>query len=459
MNRPLKTPGPQTRVGTRVLRLDAAGAADPSGVFPTPVSVLLTPSGEVLASGSPGEVDHHPAAAGAARVQRAGAVLMPGLVNAHCHLDLSHIGPRPHDPGAGFVPWIERIRTQRCQTPEEVSASVRQGIALVVAGGTVAVGDIAGCPKGRYFLEPWRELMASGLAGVSYIECFGIGRGETGAADRLSAFLDEHEPEIAASLHRRAWVRVGLQPHAPNTVSPAHYRFVIREAARRDFVLSTHLAETPEERRFVAEGTGPQREMLEALGLWDESILEHYGRGLYPVAHLFPILAEARFLAAHVNDCPDEALELLARSATTVAYCPRASAYFGAERHFGPHRYLDMLGAKIPVALGTDSIVNLPPEAADPARGGISVLDEMRFLYARDQTEPLLLLRMATLHGAAPLGLNPALFSLRTGSRPLGILAVDINGGPESGGPLESALRSKSRPQFVFRREYPSSPR
>jgi cytosine/adenosine deaminase-related metal-dependent hydrolase len=322
----------------------------------------------------------------------------------------------------------------------------------------VAVGDIAGCSKGRYFLEPWRALRAAGLAGVSYIECFGIGKGQPTAASRLGAFLSAIEQEIEGS--RAGPMRIGLQPHATNTVSPRHYRLCIAEAASRGMPLATHLAETLEERRFVAEGAGPQREMLESLGLWDDSILEDFGRGRHPVTHLTPILGEARLLAAHVNDCPDEGIGMLAASRTTVAYCPRASAYFGAERHFGPHRYRDMLAAGIPVALGTDSIVNLPPESAEAGRGGISVLDEMRFLHARDGTDPLALLRMATVNGAAALRLDPSFFGLCTGSTPLGVVAVELpNGRIESGGtPLESALRSRACPEFLFRREYPQGP-
>jgi cytosine/adenosine deaminase-related metal-dependent hydrolase len=441
------------------LRIDARTAADPSGFLPSPASILLSASGEVLASGTPAEVDHHPAAVYAAPVSRPDSVLIPGLVNAHTHFDLTHIGPRPHDPSHGFVPWVEYIRTNRCQTPEAIASSVRRGTVLALAGGTVAVGDIAGSSRGRYFLEPWQVLRDSPLAGVSYIECFGLGPSEPQTAARLTAFLDEHQTELDAA--RTGRVRVGLQPHAPNTVSPTHYRSIIREACRRGLPLSTHLAETPEERRFIAEAQGPQRLLLESLNLWDDTLLECFGRGLHPVAHLSPILAEAAFITAHVNDCPDQALEHLARTKTTVAYCPRASAYFGAESHFGPHRYRDMLAAGIPVALGTDSIVNLPPSSADSVAGGISVLHEMQFLRARDAAHPLQLLRMATVHGATALGLDPDWFTLRPGSTPAAILAIPIPSatGLEPAKHLELALRDPTAPEWVFRRGYAFIPK
>jgi cytosine/adenosine deaminase-related metal-dependent hydrolase len=461
MNRPAKNSSSGrvlARQALRPLRIDAAGGADPSGVLPSPLSVLVSAAGEVLACGSPGEVDRHPEASGAARVARPGSVLLPGLVNAHTHFDLTHIGPRPHNPADGFVPWVDHIRKHRHAEPDAIMASVRRGIELAVAGGTVAVGDIAGSSRGRYFLEPWRVLRGSSLAGVSFVECFGLGPTQPQVAARLGAFLDQHEGELAEA--RPGPMRIGLQPHAPNTVSREHYRFVIAEAALRGLPLSTHLAESPEERQFVGEARGPQRTLLESLGLWDDSLLAEFGRGLHPLAHLHGVLSEAPFLAAHVNDCPDEALALLAATKTTVAYCPRASAYFGAERHFGPHRYREMLATGMPVALGTDSIVNLPESAVDAAQGGMSILHEMRFLFDRDRGDPLQLLRMATVNGAGPLGLDPASFTLRPGSTPLGILAVDVSEAANAiANPIESALRSHSCPEFVFRREYPSLPR
>jgi cytosine/adenosine deaminase-related metal-dependent hydrolase len=136
------------------------------------------------------------------------------------------------------------------------------------------------------------------------------------------------------------------------------------------------------------------------------------------------VLGAAPFLVAHVNDCDDAAIRTLARTGTSVAYCPRASAYFGAERHFGPHRYRDMLGAGINVALGTDSIVNLPESAVGAA--GMSILDEMRFLYRRDGTDPRVLLGMGTVNGARALGLPADAFAFGVGGEMAGLASVEV---------------------------------
>jgi cytosine/adenosine deaminase-related metal-dependent hydrolase len=426
-----------------VQRIDALAVVDAASANWSPGSLLVERRGRhfrILAIGVPADVDRHPASAGAGRTSLPDSILIPGLVNAHTHLDLTHLGPRPFRFEEGFVPWVDMVRTGRHAEDAQIAESVRLGIALCMAGGTVAVGDIAGAPRGRATLAPFQALAESGLAGVSFLEFFGIGRGVEATQSRLEALLAKADGSPSGA------VRIGLQPHAPNTVGLPFYRWAAASAAR-GFPLSTHLAETPEEREFIRSATGPQRELLERFGLWEDSILEHIGHGHHPVAHLADVLASARFTVAHVNDADDAAIEILARTGATIAYCPRASAYFGAERHFGPHRYRDMLAAGIPVALGTDSIVNLPPEAADPAKGGMSILDEMRFLFARDRTDARTLLRMGTLAGADALGLDRSGFIFEPGNSLLGVVAVSAGKGTT---PLDRALSSSKPPRLLF---------
>lgn len=430
-----------------ITRLDALGIADGGGVCASPGSLLLAAGGdgavEVLAAGTPAQIDTHPASAAAKRLSFPTSILIPGLVNAHTHLDLTHIGPRPHDPGDGFVAWVDVIRAGRHTQDGAIAESVRRGIELSLAGGTVAIGDIAGAPGGQPMLAPWRAMAESGVLGVSFLEFFGIGATRERARARLEALL----VELPAGTGESA--RLGLQPHAPNTVDRRLYEWAVAASRRHGLALSTHLAETPEEREFVATGRGPQREMLERLGVFDDSVLDHIGRGEHPVRHLRDVLGSARFVVAHVNDADDDALETLAAAGASVAYCPRASAYFHAERAFGPHRYREMLAAGINVALGTDSIVNLPPEAADPARGGMSILDEMRLLHQRDGTDGRTLLAMGTVNGAAALGLEPGWFAFSPG--PLaGVVAVEA-GERSAGSPLSWILRSGGPATLLLR--------
>ncbi len=405
----------------------------------------------VLAVGSPREVDSHPLSSKAKRIDRPSAVLIPGLVNAHTHLDLTHMGPMEHDPEDGFVAWVDRIRARRLTDPGEIAASVRLGIERSLAGGTVAVGDIAGAVDGAMTTVPFEILAASGMLGVSFAEFFGIGSSESGSIEQIDRFVEEHiRVAQGCSMAERedpqqGGVRLGLQPHAPCTVGPSVYQRVVRLAAEAGMPVSTHLAETPEERSFIVEGTGPQRVFLERLGLWNEAILEWAGRSPSPVAHLASVLGAGPMLVAHVNDASDSDIQTLASTGTSVAYCPRASAYFGAERHFGPHRYRDMLDAGVNVSLGTDSIVNLPPEQA-VAR--MSILDEMRLLHQRDGMDPVTLLQMATINGASALGLDPAWFAFQAEEYLAGLVAVDVEAA--EGDSLARVLSADTAPELLF---------
>jgi len=398
----------------------AAESADPLAGTPP---IALRGRLRIIASGTTAELAGHPAMVAARAIARPRAVLMPGLINAHTHLDLTHIGPQPHDPARGFAAWGDFIRRSRVTDPGGIAQSVARGVALSLRGGTVAVGDIAGTVGPYPKLDAFEALAASPLVGVSYAEYFAISPASTASlAARLGPVMDRVR---AGSGVAGAGVRLGLQPHAPYSVSPAGYEFA-RAALGAGVPVSTHLAETAEEHEFVAKGTGPLREFLWGLGLWSDELLETYGHGQTPVELLCSRGARQwpGLLAAHVNDASDRDIELLALAGVAVAYCPRASDYFGAPGVFGPHRYADMLSAGVRVCLGTDSVVNLPE--ADVRARGMSMVDELGLLYQRDGGRlPLAdLVAMASTTPAGVLGLDVAGFTLDAG--PIaGILAVE----------------------------------
>jgi cytosine/adenosine deaminase-related metal-dependent hydrolase len=225
-------------------------------------------------------------------------------------------------------------------------------------------------------------------------------------------------------------VQLGVQPHAPYSCGLDVYR----AAAKSGLPLSTHLAELIEEVEYSTHGTGAMLEFSKRLGVWDETATVV---GKHPIDALAEVLHETTCVAAHLNYVTDAHIEMLADWPISVAYCPRASAYFG---HAG-HRYRDMLAAGVNVCLGTDSIVCL--DCADR----ISVLDDMRFLYQRDAVDPVLLLRMATVNGAHALGIDPGLVTFAEGET-AGILAIEIDNNSAID-PLQQALTSKAAPIWV----------
>ncbi|MBY0263302.1 MAG: amidohydrolase family protein, partial [Phycisphaerales bacterium] len=283
-----------------LLRIDAAGLVDGAGTSVRGASVLLEVSPgtrpRLLAAGRAADVLTHPAAtrADTTVISRPSSVLLPGLVNAHTHLDLTHIGPQPHDPAAGFVPWVDMIRSRRHTDETAIAASVRRGIELCLAGGCVAIGDIGGAPAGRLSLAPWRTLRDSGVGGVSFLEYFGIGASLEPRSAGLTRLVDEVAGE-AGDAAAKGQAQLGLQPHAPNTVALSLYRLSIALAERLPGSrLCTHLAETIEEREFITRGTGPQRELLERFGLWTNAVMDELGRGEHPVEHLAGVLQSAQ---------------------------------------------------------------------------------------------------------------------------------------------------------------------
>jgi cytosine/adenosine deaminase-related metal-dependent hydrolase len=403
----------------------AAMVVDADSVRAAP-GALLIEDDRIVASGTPQQIGE---AAGAAVREHPDAVIIPALVNAHCHLDLTHIGPLPL--GGAFDSWADRIRSQRATEDEAIAASVRRGVELSIAGGTALVGDIAGAES----LVPFHELRRSSLRGVSFLEVFGHGRRQQRAIERIVEAVAV-QPEEADG------VRFGLQPHAPYSCGPDVYRAAA--ALRRP--LATHLAETLEELRFVADADGPLADLLRRLGVWDDSIT---AVGLHPIDALAETLASIPVLAAHVNYPEPHHLEMLRDWSTTVAYCPRASAYFGhpADDH-PPHAYREMLDSGVNVALGTDSIICLDT----PDR--LSVLDEMRLLHQRDGTDPHRLLAMATINGARALGFEPERFTFRAGPT-AGFLAIAIDEDRDED-PLRRALETDRWPEWLLPPVHPA---
>jgi cytosine/adenosine deaminase-related metal-dependent hydrolase len=399
-----------------LLLMWAAKIADGTGFQAAPGAVLLR-GDRVIATGRPEELGRP---ADAALLDCRNSVVTPALVNAHCHLDLSHIGPIPL--GGGFVDWVNFVRARRARSPSEIAEAVRQGVKLSRAGGTAIIGDIAG----NRSMQPLAAVRESGLAGVSYLEVFGLGASQ----DATCEYLRQASRSVS---ERHAGVLFGLQPHAPYSCGLKVYQ----TAVDLELPLATHLAETTEELQFVANATGPLRDMLIGIGVWDDTIVGH---GSHPLEALAEVLQARPLIAAHLNYIDDQHLEVLAGWSMTIAYCPRASSYFGHEGH----RYVEMLDAGINVALGTDSILCLDT----PDR--ISVLDDMRLLHRRDGTDPITLLRMATISGAKALGFNPDLVTLTPGGgTKAGLLALPIDG-TDTTDPLKAALLNDEPPQWIM---------
>lgn len=408
-------PGPRRTLHRAAALVDAAGTIAAPGV-------ILTEGSQVIAAGTPEDVGQ----VAGARVEQHSGVLIPALVNAHAHLDLTGLGPRPME--GAFTDWGRLITAHRKSADDaSIASATRQGIELARRGGTALLGDISGA----FSLIPTVVQRECGLPGVSYCEVFGAGTRQAGAIDRMQQRVDG-TPACDRG------VVLGVSPHAPYSCGPRVYS----AAARLGLPFVTHLAETCEEIEFTTTGGGPFRDFLVELGVWDDSVDV---AGVHPVDAVLAAvdnLSVAPMLAVHLNYVTADHIEMLAGRGVHVAYCPRASAYFG----HADHRYRDMLAGGVNVALGTDSIICLDTP------GRLSVLDEMRVLHERDGLNVLTLLGMATTNGARALGFDESLVTLKPGVT-AGVLALEWSGDPPRGATAEAllamALAEPQDPQWI----------
>lgn len=378
----------QHDAGTSPITLICAGATagfDALGPDARPGAVAVA-GGKIIAAGPTSDLQRRYLADASAVADRPGELLLPGMVNAHAHLQLTSIGPQPYT--GDFVSWVEMLRRHWpgdgepfAKQPSEswFVAAVRDGAQQSLVAGVQAVGDII-----RFDVEAKAQRDAE-LDGVSFLELFGHG-----------------PPFDDAALARLASPAEGFQPHAPYSAGPA----VFAAAAASGRPVSTHLAETHDELEFVATGRGAFLDLLKAPPpKWSDEFTANYDAGLSPVQWMETYLRQTPWLLAHCNYVSDDDITLLAETGASVAYCPIASEYFGHHRSGKTHRYRDMVAAGVNVCIGTDSIVCQPATEVEPQPLGI--LPQMRRLYQRDATDPALLLRMATTHGRRALQLGP----------------------------------------------------
>ena len=373
-------PSPDREIDELVI---AGAARDAAGRVLRPAGIAVR-GGRIVAAGPPTHVARESARR---RLELPRHLLLPPMVNAHLHLDLTTIGPLPYD--GDFAGWLERVRARRPVTPDAIEEAVWAGAESAYRAGVGWVGDIAGS------VSAVRALWRTRLAGVSYLERFGLTAGEEAAERDLE--------EVLSTLPKGPFV--GVEPHAPYSAGLGVYRAAARLAARRGHRLASHLAESPEEVRFVRDASGPLVDLLDRLGKRPSGLRP---TGQHPVDWLAPVIRSSRpWLFAHAHETEPAHWRLLADTRAAVAYCPTADAYFGR----GGHPYRAMRDAGVNVVLGTDGIVSQSPRTRQP----LGLLAAMRHLFCRDGTPPEELLAMATTDGLRALQLDPGRATLGPG--------------------------------------------
>jgi cytosine/adenosine deaminase-related metal-dependent hydrolase len=316
------------------------------------------------------------------------AAVLPGLVNAHTHLDLSGLrGLSPPTPD--FTVWLRQvIAYRRSRSSEQVQDDIRSGLAEALGFGTTLVGDISGDGGA------WDLLAAAPIRAVVFREFLGLPKSRASTSwERLDDWLARHSDT--------ATCRRGVSPHAPYSVRAS----LFFAASTSGVPAAVHLAESAGEHELLMLRRGPFVSFLQELGVWaPDGLAQDFAQ----ILRLFSGASPALFV--HCNYLPADAP--VPRNGSIV-YCPRTHAAFG----HSPHPFRDFLARGLRVALGTDSLASNPD---------LSVLGELRFLQQRFPDVPgRVLLRMATLSGAEALGWGDETGSLTPGkSADLAVLSL-----------------------------------
>jgi cytosine/adenosine deaminase-related metal-dependent hydrolase len=266
------------------------------------------------------------------------AVLLPGLINAHTHLEFSHLPQPLGTPGMKLPDWIRLVISDRRR--RDSRASIAAGLRESRECGVTALGDIATSPP-LDLPHPHPQLLA-----FQEVIGFSAARRESSFAD-LQQRLDNNRD---STKHRP-----GISPHAPYTVHPQLLERLVDEAQSRELPVAMHLAESPEELELLAAGTGPFRELLAERSMWDTAAIP---RGSTPMDYLRVLARAPQALVVHGNYLATSEIEFLGRrrGQMSVVYCPRTHEFF--QHNDYPLR--EMLAAGVRVALGTDSRASNP---------------------------------------------------------------------------------------------------
>ena len=349
-------------------------------------------------------IDHPPIAGGTVTIDRGviaavgeydggpvedlgNVAVLPGLVNAHTHLELSWMrGQVP--PSASMPAWASALMALRRTVSHEPAEPIVKAIAEARRSGTALVGDVTNT------FATYEPLLDSRLSAALFRELLGFSNPDP---DGVVASAVQQ----IATLTPVERLRASIVPHAPYSVSPALLSAIAKASAGKP--VSVHLGESAQEIEFLRHGTGEWRELLETLHVWNPSwtppacgpveYLERHG------------LVSDRLLAVHGVLFVDDDLARLARANATVVACPRSNRWTGAGEP--PIERFYASGTR--VAIGTDSLASVDD---------LNLFHEMAEVRRLAPSVPASrILRSATLDGAQALGFGQVLGSLATGKQ------------------------------------------
>lgn len=355
--------------------------------------------------------------------------LIPGLVNAHVHLEFSDLA-EPVQPATPFTAWIRALVAHRRAAPP-TDGLIRRGLEESTSSGVTTLGEIATSDDA---LPAFR---AAGGHGIVFREILAL---QPHRADEQIAIAQRHLQSVSQGSEAR--VIAGISPHAPYSVHPDLYQRLVALAATHKAPLAIHLAETRAELELLEHGTGDFVAMLQSFGVWSDGLIP---RGSRPMDYLRPLADAPRALVIHGNYLAEDELDFLARHPQlALVYCPRTHHYF----QHPPHPWRRLLERGGAVALGTDGRGSNPD---------LSLWRELQFLRrTTPDVPPATLLGLGTLRGARALGLEKELGSLTPGKA--ADLAAIAFPNDSAADPYACLLQGGTHPVAAWRSGVPVAP-
>ena len=361
------------------------------------------------------------------------SVILPGLVNAHSHLELTVMRGFLEREERDFFAWLRKLTAARLSmTAEDLFVSATWGAIEAACAGITCLADSSSAAS-----ESMKALREIGLRGIVFQESFGpdpsLARENTARLAEQLAHLRALETKL---------VRAGVSPHAPYTVSPPQLELISRLALDQKLPLMMHAAESAAERSFMFEGAGPFADGLRARSI------EWQAPGISSIQHLEQRgVLDTRPLLAHCITVDDADIQLIKSKGASIAHCPKSNAKLGHGRApFGK-----FLAADLKVGIGSDSVASnnncdmleearfatLLARSNTPFRGGLPP--------ASDSLSAAQALFSATVGGARALGLDRQIGALAEGMQ-ADLMAVSLDGAHQQPAtdPVEALIFSSS---------------
>lgn len=331
-------------------------------------------------------------------------VILPGLVNAHAHLEYT-LWPVNLSERLSFVDWLIKIISLRRDLSEsDLIKSIKAGIQMLISSGTTCVGAIVPTLK-------WLSIFQrSGIRATLFQEVIGFRDTDS---ERITTWVRNEIKDNIFNITPTTFI--GISPHSPYTVCHKLYKNLYDLARSEGLPFCTHLSESREEVEFISEGKGDIAERLFPLVGWGDIHIEP--KGVKPARYLSDIgVIGPDTIVVHAVNIENDELDIFRVRGTKVITCPRSNHYLGV----GNAPVVSFLQKGIVLSMGTDGL---------SSNNSLSLWDEMRFLKKiyKDKISPDDIFRTATLGGAKTLGWDRQIGTLEKGKE-ADFIAIDVSG-------------------------------